>query len=1218
MTNVVPHPLAAPANPRTFLNRVPTRDPFGFIRADDGGASALAESSALLYNHGKGTVHDDLIGYLRGGGFGEGVDYAQYRHSNAVTLEETTPVDITALPPRIFFGAVNTHDGYLAKHNDMNILFPVVLLGSHRPTLMWQQKLYREEILPQATVRSLVPSLRNSEQSCEFHLQQIGGSTEITIESVVHGTQELVEMEILRRLHQLELSFHTTICSHMARALATAPTAICHWLMQLQNSACNALMEAQPNKSRWVHKVLTKQLTTFCPSQFRNVSMRDPIRDLIKGLKKTSPEDDASPIYLATTATVTGLLTTENKDTITLPETQRIFYLEEDGNSKNNTFKPLQSFPGIGKREASQLPFIQVDGQNLPIVKMPDSSDKNGENTSPFVSRVTGMFAVPIGYALKHVPEVSTFREVDFNTVRMTAFDKGGEDGEIQWHRDVLCRSGLNDPALYDPHEYDKAMLTLDGGEAAVTAFRECFRGQDAYDSLVFSPTGITPRDREFNLCVSNHTLYVNRSFGRTLSKTSTFAGLDPRSKFRATGIDGNRPLCTATGYLQSARSAIADMHDMKKDAANAFQPFLEECLGIPFDHNVEIEKKNKDKTRERDVFAWLSEEPNFERVLFRQLRRLEVDDRLFHILRDVFLGNGVSKWMNMPRVLFAILEAANLGLFTPALHTLLETTYGIASILSGSKFQETVERLRKIHSAIDTFCRDAMTAFAVNDTNVHAYIFHELPTVLPVANVPRGTDTADSCDRDVPRAKLFTRRMFVETVLNLLATQMYAYPVEDTPDNYEYVFQLQVHDEQKRCETYRQPYFAGGFYTTYEYDVESMDAFHFTKVTGHHPLLGGKPSPDVSESRKNNFFHCHISRQFADLRCMYGVSFTERVIAALACMRPHTPANAKAISPRVMTHTAAQIVRPGTFETHRLVAIRGGHPENMYNGFIACTPPVLLHRRTSNGGVSLSAFMQTAPVLPSKSTTTTQLPHYFCGGCISGMGSRMANIQGCLDRKTKLSSAVFDEDAFAVPVPSCFGYNEFGVPFFPIDGVYGASFLQERTRCDRPDPLHVMEGAYSYNPMTRSNAPSEILVLNRRLRAATSGQVELPPWSTKRRSLSGCAGLRQRLARLDIARKEGMKPDAQLGPGNSDNHLDISPDDQMCMFERFYHPGLKGHEYGQKSRSILGENSNSSLNWTQTLETQHRTLNQLINPLDQQGRNRLISDVPKPNGFAY
>lgn len=234
-------------------------------------------------------------------------------------------------------------------------------------------------------------------------------------------------------------------------------------------------------------------------------------------------------------------------------------------------------------------------------------------------------------------------------------------------------------------------------------------------------------------------------------------------------------------------------------------------------------------------------------------------------------------------------------------------------------------------------------------------------------------------------------------------------------------------------------------------------------------------------------------------------------------------------------------------------------------------------------------------------------------------MGNRMANIQGCLDKKVTLPPKVFEEEAFAVPIPSCFGHNEFGVPYFPIDGVFGPSFLQNTTMCDRPDPLHTMEGAYSYNPMTRANAPSEIVVLNRRLKNASAGQVQLPPWSSGRHSVSkGHNGLLQRLSKLAVVNKEGMKPDAQWAPGTADDYLNITPNDRMCMFDRFYHPGPKGHEYGQKSRSILGENSNSSHNWTQTLETHHRSLNQRIEPLDQRGCERLINDIPLSNGFAY
>ena len=162
----VHNPYTAPVNPRTFYAVQPAKDPMGLIRSDNGSASNLAKCGAALYSHGVGVdgngfVHSGLIGYLRGGSFGEGVDHVNYDHSSSVTLDETTPMNILALPPRILFGAVNTHDGYLRKHNDLSIVFPVVIFNSHRQKIIMQESLYKSEVLPQATVRSLVPSLKH-------------------------------------------------------------------------------------------------------------------------------------------------------------------------------------------------------------------------------------------------------------------------------------------------------------------------------------------------------------------------------------------------------------------------------------------------------------------------------------------------------------------------------------------------------------------------------------------------------------------------------------------------------------------------------------------------------------------------------------------------------------------------------------------------------------------------------------------------------------------------------------------------------------------------------------------------------------------------------------------------------------------------------------------------------------------------------------------------
>ena len=1225
----VHNPHKAPANPRTFYAVVPTKDPLGYIRSDNESVSSLALSGAALYNHrggpdDRGFVHSGLVGLLRGGSFGEGVDYLNYDHSSTVTLEETTPMNILALPPRILFGATNTHDGYLSKYNDLSIVFPIVIFENHRQKVIMQEKIYRDAVLPQATVRSLVPSLRHKERFCQFFLREIGGAVDMAVESLLKGDRKLVVEEVLRRIKNLELSFANTLNVHMTNALATAPSLICRWLMQSLNEAKEVANGTHPNPAVWIIKVLTEQSTSFCPSQFRGVSKQKPIRDLVNSLAFTSSEEDQRPIVLATTSTVAELLM-EN-DTVKLPASQRVFYYQEDGKQTAGEFRPLQTYPGVGTKESCILPSVQVDGRKLPILKMPDQRDEQGNNTSSFVNSVSAMFAVPIGYALRHVPPVSRFGEVDFNAVRMTVFDQGGEDGEIQWHRDIVGRSGLNDPALFDPREYDKSLLLLEGGEAAARAFHSCYKGQNEYDQKVFSPTGITARDPEFNLCVSNHVLYVGRSLGRTIPESATFPGIDPNSKFRLTGIDGNRPLCTARGYLQAARSALANMLNMNTDAENVFAPYLEACLRIPFDAH-DSTKTKEHHVGDLAVLKWLTTVPNLEHLLLNQLRGdgQNLDIHLIHILKSVFQGCGISKWMNVPRVLFAILQAANLGSFTPTFHTIMETKVGVGMFLEKVKYQEVVELLRDINFKINAFCNGAMASNGENYTNVSKYIFQQLFSVVPVVNLPGRDDRSPTeCDGQVSEKKLWTKRMFLETVMNLLSTRLYTISElsEDTPidaiTSYDFDFQVQVHNRQKRCEKYLQPYFIGGFYTTHEYDNETMGELTLQEVTDYHPLLSGKPSTVMAEQRMKNFYHSHVSRHFVDLRQMCGVPLCERVVAALACLRPHTPANAIAVNPRVQTHTAALVVRYGTFETHRLVAIRVGDRNNMFNGFIACASPVLTYKRNSNGGTALNVFMQTAPVLPNKSNTTIQIPHYFCKGCKRGMGHRMANIQGCLDGKAKLTSDVFESEAFAVPVPSCFGENEFDVPFFPIDGVYRQSFFKSTTLCDRPDSLHTMEGAYSYNPMTRSNAPSEILVLNRRLVERTAGQVQLPPWSTKKHISTARIDLRQRLAKLATVAKDGMSPDAQWLPGMADNYLNIAPEDGICMFERFYHPGPRGNEYGRKSRSILGENSNSSFNWTQTLEPHRHMLNQAINPLDKNGCDRMISDTPRMNGFAY
>lgn len=371
----VPNPYVAPANPNTYYAVRPTKDPLRFLYSDGTSLTPLAKCGAALYNHcggadGKGFVHDGLIGYLRGGAFGEGVNHAKYDHSSSVTLHETTPMNIMALPPRILFGATNTHDGYLSEHNDLSIVFPVVIFDNHRQKVVMQENYYKSQVLPQATLRSMVPSLKHQERSCEFHMQEVGGAIDVTVESIAHGKEKLVKGETLRRVKQLELSFTHTLNAHMAAAVATAPSLFCRWARQWVGEAKDVFNGTHPNPAAFIDKLLTQQLASFCPSQLRGVSKRKPIHDLMNSLAFTSSEDDNRPIFLATTSTVAEMLI-ENNNTVEIPESQRIFYYEENGKRLVGEYRPLQTYPGVGARKKCILPAIQVEGRKLPILKMP-------------------------------------------------------------------------------------------------------------------------------------------------------------------------------------------------------------------------------------------------------------------------------------------------------------------------------------------------------------------------------------------------------------------------------------------------------------------------------------------------------------------------------------------------------------------------------------------------------------------------------------------------------------------------------------------------------------------------------------------------------------------------------------------------------------------------------------------------------------------------------
>ena len=1266
-------PTALPRHPRVYEG-VRTTDPLRLLTADS--PSPWAGEAKLLYSDSH--VHPLLLDLVTRESSGDAFDVESYRHSESVNLGETTPEQLRSFPLKVLFGALNSRTGYMSNRNALCSCFKVVLFGtnSYRNFFFYSEREYQVKMMNLGTLRSIAPSLRNREAKCKFEFHERSISVPIEIEAILHGDRRMVSAELARRFVQVELTLYHTLNGVLCRAIANPPSVLDDYL-STQLERYKAVSNGKdPAPSRWLHDILTKQMEGFCSCQFKTVDKTRPIRDCLSRIRINVAEgrggggDGGEPEFFAfVSAPVADIIA--DGDLTTPPRSVLYMYpeLEDEGNSGES--KPVSTslfkvYEGLDKKVSLQLPYVLVEGMKVPIVKVPHEEGK----LSPFESTVALILTAPLGYVKGCQPRVEDFYNVDLSKVRVTCFRRAGCDAEFDFVRDVVQKSGLYHPLVYDPGLYERVLRgALSGTESE--AFSVYFNDGD-FHRKALSSEGIRPTDREFVYCVSPHVLYVGTSFGTTVGDTLALPTVPTCDSctFRLVGIEGNRTLCSADGYLEAACTVAATTNQIDETVERTFLPFLEECLAAPLAGAEDV-----------NVAITLLHEPDMQRLLMEAAAEPTLmpptvqDERIGgmyrRVLVDLFRSRGACKWMQFPRLLVALLKMASLDVFDYAFRDRLELAVleiDAISTLPQEAVFITVEKLKIVERGIRRFASSILGVFHSGESNVKPFSFCDLPCVLPTHHIPYGDRTPKRCDADVDQTELMVWRFTTETVLNFLATNMYAWSGSTRNDFYLYSHQVNVGSGNRRVEWHRQPYWVDAFLTTATYDAREMNDRLLKRVTDDHPLLschcncigqgdggsggrrggrarrrGGSRIDQSDDSggasdrhsdaaaadsydRLQNFYHSTVSRIFRDLAAKKNLSMAIRCLAAAMCLRVHAPENAAAVPRGVLTHSSCSIVRHGEFRTHKLVLAKMDGGDDLENGFIGMNPPCVVWDKSANGSLTARIVARMGPVMPKKRLNMRQVPHYCTTECSRGMGSDMADIHAFLDGRRILRKEFWMDDAFAVPTPSAFGADPFDTNVYPVNGRFGtnlsagailgeggsggavggltsAGIARLQQHCAVPDPFHVVSGAYSYNPFADSRTPSLMMVLNYLL--ASKRAPQLPPWRKDvDRFATHSFALKKRFEAIRAARAKEIRVDTMEDPGNPEVHVDWSADSFLAQRGRFYHPGSSGNPLclGEKGRSVLGEDENSTLNWSQLLHPEFHSVRTAVRPLEERG----------------
>ena len=1228
-------PTNLPRDVRLYRPRA-SRDPLRLLD-DRGEVTPWTLESKLLYDDHN--VHPFILTLLARESSGDPINVKSYQHGETVNLTETTAEQLRSLPLRLLFGALNTTKGYLSKKNALSSCFKIVFFGSnsYRNFFFYSEKEYSVKTLNLGTLRSLAPSLRNREAKCSFEFHERSVSVPLDIEAIMHGDRRAVNAELANRFKQVEGSLFRTINHVLCCSIANPPTLLDDVLAAEQDRYKAVSHGKDPAPNRWFHDILLRQMEYFCPSQFKAVGKTGPIVDCIRQIRRNTSEDDDEEYFVFTTAAVAEMIA--DGETTTEPRSMVYFYPErdEDDDGKPISLDMFRVYEGLDRVVAMTLPFVNVEGAKVPIVKIPSGAG------SPFEQRVTAIVTAPLGYLQRRAPRVQNFRNVDLSKVRVTSFRRTGSDATFDFQDDVVRKSGLYHPLTYDPVIYESCLRSLPGSDeedfAKMYAARE-FHGK------ALSEDGIRPTDPEFLLCNSPHVLYTGRSFGATANEGVDALPTRDDCRFRLVGVEGNRPLCSAEGYLESACTVVATTDQIDETVEEAFVAFLEASLAVHL--------------RVEDLAAAVR--------MVRQARMVEaldhialsddlggmatIDDPRRKVLVDLFLDHGGSgaaagsKWMQFPRLGIALLRMASLDRFDAAFKDRLDAALldgPPSASVSQESFLASVARLKKVDRAVRTFAGAIIDVYhRGGETQSKSFSFCDLPCVVPTHNIPTdGNTRVNECDVGVDERELMIWRFVVESVYNFLATDMFVARLADEsemtslggsgsssstitgsggggggggsdrpssyPSHFVYPHRINVGGGRRRVEWHYQPYHVEAFYTTANYDANEAETRRMRRISDEHPLFGLPRRGQVTDGRLQNFYHSFASRVFYDLSKKNNLSMALRCLAAAMCLRVHAPENARAVPSRTTTHSSALIVRHGEFATDKLVVAkmnrRGGGVEG---GFVGLNPPCLIWDKSANGSLTARLVVRLGPVIPDKQQSMRQIPHYCTTACSRGMGGEMADVHSFLDGGdgggggARLPDEFWMEQAIAVPTPSNFPLDPFDADLFPINGRFSLDLgNRRRRRCCAPDPFHTLPGGYSYNPFAHSCTPSLMTALNYAI-ALRKGPA-LPPWNAQLDQYAErVASLRRQFDRL-VTRTREMRVDTAEDPNDPETHIDWGADAFLAQRGRFYHPGSATAERG---RTVFGDDENSTLNWRQLLHPDRRTTKTTtgVRPLDEDG----------------
>lgn len=899
-------------------------------------------------------------------------NYMYHNHGTSIRGQDTGPLQDAVLGINIFMGGINSHTGFTSEENDFVVISPPVLFrGKQKFTCRF--KSYPVFTMGPATVRSDAETLPAESFSVEFSVDMFAAKISIEPEANLLCLPEARLSEYLLKKEQVEMSLNQTMQEQITHALANCPT-LTHARLRENVPNISKLFSNRSNSvSDFVYSEIQKEATDFCSWTLNPIAAQGQLQDLYESLMKEE-RSASKPNYIVTTPETAGMIAT---NVVTTPPTD-VLYTVRMGQD-HGEFYPGQILPyeGVSKQISLKTSAISVNGNLMPILKVPHLNRESGKKYNTFEHLESFWVFNEIGYYSKCNASIQDYKSTDRTKIRVTDLHNGS-DGTISMDECLKKGGGLL-PATYNRYEYDTMLKKQNG----LLQYLENTTNERGLIDMIGD--GSLPNDSPYNLFFPS-------------SKVRFVPNSTDSCHFRSTGIFGNRPSFEnwhpPSGDVEAAKDWMAKMIHMHADELDLLLDYLKHCSEIVWtkDDLDRLYFFNKDFRKASDFCNPMGNIP------------------LQGCIRDMISNKGYTKFICIPRIAEALATIANKMIQDDDLLCQIARITDREDILMKRMISSDLQKIVDFRATLFNLSKKLMSL--AHRVDLPYGFLTTCPPILPVYDLPdRVEETGrihQTCEGDVRQVKA-AYTLFLLCIAPLVFRHVYTLvpePEENEDDSevdnhvFEYTF---INPDEKKMragkerETFLQPVFLNGFLSSVSPSImlsvnrREINNFKISDVTAYDPLYSFDVSyiNDNTYDRSSNFFDHFVSHRYQYLRDVNDERFAVKVITAYLNMISYVPSVESSIGHTCLMNRKYRIIRQCGIDVDMVGMYRGGKDNMMY----AVGNLSTITKQTANNGIMVTTRVNGNCFIIDPQSSGRVIPNAVAKRLSHGMTSKLANI---------------------------------------------------------------------------------------------------------------------------------------------------------------------------------------------------------------------------------